>query len=390
MNTGEMDYSSNEKGAPEVLMVSKPVAPPWNDSSKNLVKDLACAGSRFSYRVLTPRACQLEHARVASDAIYRSTGRYSPALLQNLRVLARLLEPDDTALTHFFFAPNPRTSMAARVALRIRRRITVQTVCSAPASFSRPERLLFADRVVVVSGDTRDRFVSAGVQPERLVQIPPGIQLPEPPTAEARREARQRLGLPLDRPVVIYPGDMQFSRAAETFALAAARLRSVEPEPVFVLACRPKQRQSQDEAARIEGILSAAGIRSRVRIFGEVADMLELLGACDLCVLVAESLYAKMDLPLVLLEAMALGVPLVVSDRPPLCELLADEVGLAVPPEDPDALALAMTQMLTVPDLLSRMGAAASDAAARRYGIERVCSAYEDLYESLLQNERDP
>jgi len=385
MNSGEMDHRPRHSKAPQVLMVSKPVAPPWTDSSKNLVKDLACAGSRFSYRVLTPDGYRLPAHGVDSDPIYRDTGRYSPAVLQNLRVLARLLRQDHTALTHFFFAPNPRTSTAARLALRLRRRITIQTVCSTPAAFDEPERLLFARKVVVLSGHTRDRFLAAGVPRERLVRIPPGIQIPPQPTEGQRRRVRRRLGLPRDRPVVIYPGDLQFSRAAETFTLAAARLRGVTPAPMFVLACRPKQRESLDEAARIERILGDAGIRSSVRILGEVDDMLALLGACDLCVLVAESLYAKMDLPLVLLEAMALGVPLVVSDRPPLCELLQDEVGLSVPPADPEALAAAMTRLLGDRELLGRLGASAKNAAARRYGIEQVSSAYEDLYQSLLR-----
>lgn len=365
-------------------MVSKPVAPPWNDSSKNLVKDLACAGERYAYRVLTPSGYRLDAPGVASDAIYRDSGRYSPAVLQNVRVLARLLRRDRAAVTHFFFAPNPRTSAAARLALRARPRLTVQTVCSAPASFIEADRLLFADRVVVLSRDTRDCFVHAGISPERLVRIPPGIHLPSRPTAGERAATRRRLGLPEDRPVVIFPGDLQFSRAAETFALAAARLQGVDPAPFFVLACRPKQRESLDEAGRIDQILDEAGIRSRVRFLGEVDDMMALLGACDLCVLVAESLYAKMDLPLVLLEAMALGVPLVVSNRPPLCELMRDDVGLAVPPLDPAALAGAMERLLADEGRRADLGDAAVAAAERRYGIQRVAAAYEELYDSLL------
>ncbi len=217
-----MENRHDPKLAPEVLMVSKPVAPPWNDSSKNLVKDLACAGQRYAYRVFTPAGYGLDAPGVSSDAIYRDTGGYSPAVLQNVRVLARLLRRDGAALTHFFFAPNPRTSTAARLALRARPRITVQTVCSAPASFMEAERLLFADRVVVLSRDTRDCFIHAGISPQRLVRIPPGIHLPRRPDANARATARRSLGLPEDRPVVIFPGDLQFSRAAETFALAAA------------------------------------------------------------------------------------------------------------------------------------------------------------------------
>ena len=54
---------------PTVLMVSKPVAPPWNDSSKNLVKDLAQAGRGFSYRVLTPKGYQLAGFNVTSGVV---------------------------------------------------------------------------------------------------------------------------------------------------------------------------------------------------------------------------------------------------------------------------------------------------------------------------------
>ena len=283
--------------APGILMVSKPVRPPWNDSSKNLVKDLATAGRDFNYHVLTPDRYSLPGPAVVSEPIYHDGGRHSPALLQNVRVLARLLRPDRTVLTHFFYAPNPRTSAAARLALKIRPRIAVQTVCSTPASFEDPQKLLFGRRVVVLSEDTRQRFIGAGIAAERLVRIPPGIQLPPASTAREVRLARQHFGLPLDRPLVLYPGDYQFSNAAKTFALAAGRIRGVSPEPVFVLACRPKQRRSVVEAEEVQKILHSSGIRCRTRIFGELPDMLRLLRACDLCVLAPESLYAKMDLP---------------------------------------------------------------------------------------------
>ncbi len=367
-----------------VLMVSKPVAPPWNDSSKNLVKDLASAGQAYRYRVLTPRGYTLPGERILSEGIYPDRGRYAPPLSQHLPVVRRLLRRDDTHVTHFFFAPNPRASAVARACLALRHRATVQTVCSVPRRFAGAGRLLFGQRVVALSRQTHDALLREGVEAHRLVHIPPGIQIPPAPGADHRARSRQALGLPLHGPVVVYPGDLEFSRAAETVALATRLVQEVAP--LFVFACRPKGPASAEAQRRIQAMLAAMGTQGQVRMLGEVDRMLDLLAASDLCVLPAESLYAKMDLPLVLLEALALGVPLVVSDRPPLSELLQDDVGLAVPPQDPGALARAVCRILGDPGRKRALAENARAAAEARYDIRRVSRQHEALYDDLLRH----
>jgi glycosyltransferase involved in cell wall biosynthesis len=366
-----------------VLLVSKPVVPPWNDSSKNLVKDLALAGARYRYRVLTTPSYRLGSPHVIEEPIYRQAGSFSPGVEQNLRVLWRLLRRDDAALTHFFFAPNVRAAAAVRVALAVRRRRTVQTVCSTPVSFASPRRILFADHVVVLSRHTERRFVHAGFDPRRLTFIPPGIAIPPLPTADERRAARVRHGLPTEGLVVIYPGDYQFSRAADTFARALLPLADL---PVtFVFACRIKGALSLDEEGRVRSLIAAAGLAGRVRMVRAVSDMLGLLAACDLCALPAEELYAKMDLPLVLLEALALGLPLVVADRPPLAEVLGGDVGVAVPPCAPDALAAALRALLVDEPRRRQLAQNARAAACARYAITEVARRHEDLYQQLIE-----
>ncbi len=369
-----------------VLMVSKPVAPPWNDSSKNLVKDLAVAGERFDYRVMTPTGYRLPADGVTSEPVYPAgNGAHTPALAQNLRALARLLRRDETALTNFFFAPNPRASFAARLALKARPRRTVQTVCSCPASFHRADRLLFADRVVVLSNHTRLRFERAGIASARLAVIPPGIQIPEPPSRDRRAATRARHRIAADQSLVIYPGDYQFSRAAETVTRAIIALGPRQAKTTFILACRIKQQASRTIEEQLRRELGAAGLLGQVRFYHQVPDILDLLGACDLCLLPAESLYAKMDLPLVLIEAMALGVPLVVADQPPLSEILVGDVGLAVPARDPQALARVVGDLLDNPVHRAKLADAGPRVARAHFDISRVARQYEALYQEVLR-----
>src|SRR3954468_14052877 len=104
----------------DVLLVSKPIAPPWHDSSKNLVRDLATHMQRHVPVVLSQPGVRLAMPRARIEPIYAANASgFSPALRDNARVLTRLLTSRKREQWHFFFAPNPKTSTVARVAARV-------------------------------------------------------------------------------------------------------------------------------------------------------------------------------------------------------------------------------------------------------------------------------
>lgn len=365
-----------------ILMVSKPVVPPWNDSAKNLVRDVVRGSRRHRYRVLVTRGARLDADRVTSAEIYGDAGAYTPGLLQNARVLSHLVLGPGADVVHYFFAPNPRTSSIARLVGAVRRRPTIQTVCSVPRDFGDARRLLFADRVVVLSEETRRRFVEAGIEASRLVLIRPGIFPLAPLEPEERARARRRFAGADDRLVLLYAGDYQFSTAARTVAGAVAQVVD-RLSARFVFACRIKQEPSRIEERHVRQMLAEAGMSEHVRFWNEVDDVRSLLGAADLLLMPAESLYAKMDIPLVVLEAMSLGVPIVVADVPPLSELLTSEVGVAVAPRDSARLAEAVLDLAADPARLAEMGRRARAAVLRDFSAERAARAYEDLYDRV-------
>jgi phosphatidylinositol alpha-1,6-mannosyltransferase len=371
-----------------ILMVSKPVVPPWNDSAKNLVRDVVRSATRHRFRVLVSKGVPFEAPRVSSAEIYAAPGQYTPALRQNARVLWHLLHAR-ADVVHYFFAPNPRTSAIARVVGLARRWPSVQTVCSAPRDWSGAGRLLFADRVIVLSEDTHRKLARAGVAAERLRLIPPGIE-PFAPLSPAERAAARRLFAELpegdETPVILYPGDYQFSEAAFTVGSSVARVVATRPAR-FVFACRIKQEESRRGEDRVRQKVTQDGALAHVRFWNEVDDVRALLGAADLVVMPAESLYAKMDVPLVLLEAMSLGVPLVVANVPPLSELLGDDVGVGVAPRDAEAFAGAVQVLLADPARRAALGQRAREVIARRYSARTMASAYEDVYDEVGSGE---
>ena len=108
-------------------------------------------------------------------------------------------------------------------------------------------------------------------------------------------------------------------------------------------------------------------------------------------VLPAECSYAKMDIPLVLLEALAERTPVVVADVAPLNEVLGtaaarpdEPVGTAVPPLDPVALADAICTLLADAVRRERMGAAGRRWVASRFDAPAMARAHAELYRSLV------
>lgn len=356
----------------EALFISKPVVPPWTDSNKNLVRDLARALPRTRARVMVTRGASFDGAE--SVALYDAAGAYAPSRLANARVLAHLLTGPRADLWHFFFAPNPLTLRAGRAAAALRRTPTVHTVASAPDRLEAVAPLLFADRVVVLSEHTRRRLDAVGVA---ATVIPPCIgDLAVSPDAVAA--ARARYGLPAR--YVLYPGDLEHSDGAATFVRAAAR--PTVKGLGHVVAARPKT-----PAAHAAKEAYAADARARgadVTWLGEIGDIHAVVAGASAVALVVDTLHAKMDYPLVLLEALLLGVPVIVSAGSAAEEIAASGGARVVAAGDDAALAEASAALAD--------GAADARAMGERGGawVRATCSpaavaaAYERVYDAAL------
>ncbi|MFO0680915.1 MAG: glycosyltransferase family 4 protein [Sandaracinus sp.] len=366
----------------DILFVSKPIAPPWNDGSKTLVRDLAGALTRHRPIVLGVRgaAFALPRGRV-EPAFPRPNEGFGLAGQPAMRLAARLASGPRGDLWHFVFAPNPRTSRTARALCRLRRVPSVQTVASVPGPGDDLATVLFGDRVVVLSRRTEESFLAAGVAPSRLRRIAPCVA-PLPREPEARARGRRLAGLPADVPIVLFPGDLERGRGAELVADAVARLPASLGAMLVVMARRKSSRAAEAERALRERV-SALGIGDRTRWLGETPHVHAMLAAADVVALPATDLYAKIDIPIVLLEAVSLGLPVVVAAGSSAADLADQGGALAVEPAT-DALAAVIERLLTHESARAEQGRAAL-AASARYHPARMAEAYETLYDELVR-----
>lgn len=336
------------------------------------------------FRVFATRDTDLSSAHILCDTVPFRSGAFSPPLWQNLLILLRLLPPDpDADIYHFFFAPNPRTSRMARFITGRKGKLSVQNVSSSPRSYEGVSRLIFGDRVVVHSDYNLRRLRESGV--ERVSRIYPGIVV-RPDLPPGRREAaRKMLGVGGEERLILYPGDYGFSGAVDTILEAIPSVARESDDAVFVLACRIKVPGDRDIQSQLVARLGREGLLGRVRIVNETSDFAGLVAACHMAIFPVASLYAKMDIPLALLECLDAGLPIVLSDVAPVNEVMKRRAGHLIPPagEGSGELAEAVLRLLADDSERGRMSGEARIIVREHFDIRNLAREYEALYREL-------
>lgn len=225
------------------------------------------------------------------------------------------------------------------------------------------------DAVVAVSAPIRSRLVSRGVDADRLHLLRNAW------TREGalldRHEARERLGLRGDAFVVGWVGRLTREKGGDVFLDAVARLGRRYPDTVASVVGEGARRP--DLEARARGM----GIGDRVDFHGRVPAAAELFGAFDVFVLSSRT----EGTPIALLEAVDAEVPVVATRVGGVPDVVRHgEEALLVPPEDPGALADAVSRVREDP------GAARGRARRARARIEQEFApgpwidGYEEIY----------
>ncbi len=366
-----------------VRIVSKPLVYPWNDATKNLLRLLLTHSKEYRYRYFgNGGPADFHDSNVQCDPIVVKQTSFNPSLMENLRPFLFLMRPESGIdIYHFFFSPNPRTNHTLRLLFKVKRGLTVHTLCSCPSRISVLYRSLFADRIVVLSDHTGRILQQHGMK--NVVRIYPGI---EPPKVDAARVKAlgEKLGLRQEDPCVVFSGDYEYSKAHSVILTALPEIVRDCKNLRFIFACRHKTSAAREIEKDVRQSVETSGLTPRVTFMNDVDDFGALLKLASVVIFPVQSLHNKMDLPLTLLEAMALRRPIVISDLGPLPELLPRNGGMKIPPGDAAALHRAVSTLLHNDDLRLEMGQTGSRLVNEFFSAKRMAVEYEKLYRSLL------
>lgn len=188
---------------------------------------------------------------------------------------------------------------------------------------------------------------------------------------------RHELGFPPGAPVVGMVANLRPSKGHEYFIRAARQVAAAVPEARFVAAGDTHPQL----IGPMRGLLAEMDLEDRFFFLGFRSDVADILSAIDVFVLPSTS----EGFPLVTLEAMAAGKPLVATRTGGTDEIVVDgETGYLVPPADAGALAGRILALLTDPPRAAEFGRRGRERVNRSFTLAGMTREYEKLYDELL------
>jgi len=304
-------------------------------------------------------------------------GYFRPGTVRNLARWFRRHPPD---LLHLHYSRDlwsvvPAMLLSKRLPVVLIKHVGTQKPKRDPL-----HRWLFThvDYVITISEVIhRNVLQTHPVSPDRVGLVYHGVDLARFNPRQADREAvRAELGIGAAELIVGIVGRIQRSKGYPEFLAAARRLSHDFNALRFLLVGGPT-RGEEAEAAEILSAIDAYGLRDRVIVAGYRDDVPRMLAAMDVFVFPSHA----EAFGLVLIEAMAMELPVVSSDCDGVLDIVVDaETGFRVPPGDVTTLTHAISRLLRDPSLRRRFGKAGRVRVEAKFDLERSVGQVEAIY----------
>ncbi len=187
-------------------------------------------------------------------------------------------------------------------------------------------------------------------------------------------EAKQRLGINPGNFVVGIAARLELIKRHDLFLATACYLAGKCPSSTFVIAGGGDQRRTLDQ------MIVQLGLEDRVHLLGERNDVYDVLRAMDVLLICSD----HEGIPMVMLEAMALGVVVVSRKVGGIPEVIEDGVtGILVPSKDPEELGRACLSIFERPRVHADITEAAREEIHRKYSADSHANTVLELYKSI-------
>lgn len=318
---------------------------PLNRGGMNPVEELLAAWSIF--RLLGELAPDIVELATIKPILY---GSFASRLRRDLRVVHWV-----TGLGHIFSSDTLLARLVRPIVIVMYR-----------IGMSNPRSL-----TIFENAENRAVLVRARTVDVRATRLVPGAGVDMQEFQLQPEQAR--------RPVVMLAARMLWAKGVGEFVAAATELRAQGVEADFVLVGEPDPGNPESVAAEQLRTWEERGV---VQWWGQQSGMAAVLAKCTIFCLPSHA----EGVPRVLIEAAAVGRPLVATDIAGCRTVVHDRVnGILVPPRDARALADAIRSLLASPDLRRRMAIAGRELVAEQFSVETIADQTLKVYSEALR-----
>ncbi len=240
-----------------------------------------------------------------------------------------------------------------------------------------------ADRLIAVAPHVAQQAIELGANPDTIRVIRSGVDA-ERYRPRDRQRTRQTLGLSSEPAVILFVGNLESRKAVDRLLVAFDRVRRDVSSPMLAIVGTGATIPSDNQEPRLKAMVAELGLGEVVRFLGRLPDqaLLDWYAAADVFALPSRS----EGQGIVALEAMAAGLPVVVSAVGGLVGTVDDgRTGYMVPFGDTDLFAARLSTLLQDVHLRQRLGAAARESVLRDFSWQRAAMLTADVYREVLE-----
>jgi teichuronic acid biosynthesis glycosyltransferase TuaC len=232
-----------------------------------------------------------------------------------------------------------------------------------------------ADKIIAISGATKDYVLRLGAKPSKVKVIYNGVDLKKfRLNIGKREEMRKKLGIPREAVVALTVRRLVYKNGIDTLIDSANEVIKKNPIIQFLVVGKGPDMEN------IKMQVMQLGLSSNFRLAGFVSDddLPSYYNLADLFVLPSKS---GEGLPLVALEAMACGLPVIATDVGGIREILMEKYGKLVPPNRPELLAAAILDFASIDfsTLKMELRAMVEEHFSWDSNVEKLIEIYEEL-----------
>ncbi len=235
--------------------------------------------------------------------------------------------------------------------------------------------LRFYEKVICVSDDLHRASRAAGVPVHRTVLLENGIDLADFRRGRSTVQAKRELGFNSDRLLIGAAGRLSSEKGFDLLIRAVDRLLAAGMDVDLAIAGEGDQKEP------LAKLIAELGREEQIRLLGYRANLIPFYEAMDVFALSSH----REGLPNVLLEALAMEVPVVAAGINGVPKLITDSVdGMLIEPGSVDALTTALTTLIGEPGLRQRYAKAGRNTVETRYSFAVRMQKLRQIYDDML------
>lgn len=371
------------------IITTVPIMKPYDDASKNLAIELIKKIDKYEFIIIGSGKNFLNKSNIKwINSPFSRKGIHHMPLSQKVFIFFNILfYMSQTDLFHFIITPEKYSSFILKIMFKLFKKKSIQTINSIHTleikrKYKSIDKLLFADKIICFSNYSKNKLESKNIKNVEVLYPIISLSRFNPkkikPIKKIKKDAKY---------IVVYPGNynlLDLCYGLDNFCKiikgVVNKLNSVR----FIMLCRTKSNEDKKLKRKFKKLAINHNILNNIKFMDTVEDIPSVFRTCDLGIYPTKNVMTNvLEIPLVLLELMAMKKPIIFGDVPPLDEIMKSKIGIKLSEHSAENYSKTIISLIKNTKLRKEMGNNGRRTVIKYFNPKSSIKNYKKIYEEV-------